>query len=266
MKNLILTPIVCGANDNTPFNNNYELYLLRYNLKQELNKQLEKYIAVLKHDIKTPVLAQIRAVELLLSSYYDKLSETQRDLLANILESCNEQCNIINNLITTMKYKQDEFILKKTYFDLMDILKTNIKNFKQDISSKGLRININFPSSQLNLHADRQKIFDAFDKIFKNVFSKAAKFSQVNIYVKEADLHSNLFVEISGESLSSSNGFQYMADKEVFIDNVDYNSVGYELEFQLAADILNAHNGSLKSTRLDNRFHIEIKLPLKKED
>lgn len=266
MNNLILSPLACGAQEGNPLNSNYEVYLLKYNLKQELNKQLEKYIAILKHDVKTPVLAQIRAVEHILAQYCDKLPETQKDLLSTILESCNEQHNIINNLIKTMKYKQQEFLLNESCFDLIDVLKSGIKNFKEELLNKGLHVNLNLTSERADLKADYHKISDALHKILKNIFSRAAKHSDVNITVKKEGIHLGLIIVISSERSNNSCGFQYTADKEVFIDAENYNSVGYELEFQVASDIINVHNGSLKAVQEGNSYLVEIKLPLKKED
>lgn len=111
---------------NSDIMESYELYLLKYKLKEKYKEQLEQHIATLTHDVKTPALAQIRAVQYILENSKLDLSEETRALLDIILESCNTQYEIIKNLINTMKYQKDEFTLKFSQINLIELVKNNI--------------------------------------------------------------------------------------------------------------------------------------------
>jgi hypothetical protein len=58
--------------------------------------QTENYKSILRHHIKTPVLAQIRALELLLKGNFGKLNKEQAEMLELTLNSCKHSYKIIH--------------------------------------------------------------------------------------------------------------------------------------------------------------------------
>ena len=61
-----------------------------------ISTQTENYNSVLKHHIKTPVLAQMRALELLLKGNYGKLNKRQTEMIELTLNSCKHSYKIIH--------------------------------------------------------------------------------------------------------------------------------------------------------------------------
>ena len=49
--------------------------------KSEILKEKENFLAMLTHDLKTPIRAQIRALELLLDNYFGPLNPKQREII-----------------------------------------------------------------------------------------------------------------------------------------------------------------------------------------
>ncbi|MBR6301329.1 hypothetical protein IKR55_01180 [bacterium] len=68
----------------------------RHALSCLMSTQTENYKSVLKHHIKTPVLAQIRALELLLKGNYGKLNKRQTEMIEMTLKSCRHSYKIIH--------------------------------------------------------------------------------------------------------------------------------------------------------------------------
>ena len=57
------------------------------------------FVEILKHELKTPILAQIRILELLLSGYFGKLKFEQSEILKTTLNSCEYVYKIISDII-----------------------------------------------------------------------------------------------------------------------------------------------------------------------
>lgn len=57
------------------------------------------FIEIVKHELKTPVLAQIRILELLLSGHFGKLKFEQSEILKTTLKSCEYMYKIISDII-----------------------------------------------------------------------------------------------------------------------------------------------------------------------
>lgn len=246
---------------NSDITESYELYLLKYKLKEKYKEQLEQHIATLTHDVKTPALAQIRAVQYILENSKLDLSEETRALLDIILESCNAQYEIIKNLINTMKYQKDEFTLKFSQINLIELVKNNIRHYKSMLLQRGNRVKLNIPEKELYINADKEKISEAILKILNYSFTKTSGFSEINISVRENEFHSQIFISIEGQTPGTSGGFKYNGGKEVYISNDNYNCVGNDLEYQVATEIINAHSGEISESQQGNSCLIEIRLP-----
>lgn len=63
------------------------------------NEQNQEFETALKHELKIPAIAQIRAIELLLSGHFGKFSVKQRRFFYLMLESEKKLFEIINNRI-----------------------------------------------------------------------------------------------------------------------------------------------------------------------
>lgn len=242
-------------------NNSYEVYLLKYNLKQELDRQLDKYISALNHDIKTPTLAQIRALEHLLSESKSKLEPDQKDLLLMTLDSCHEQYDIINNLINTLKYKKQDVQLSCSNFGIIEMLKKNLKSLKNLVMSNDNHIKFNVSHPELVINADEEKLSGAFYKLIKYIIKRSNRGSTISIEAKESDEQQNIIISIAEVIASSNRGFAYKGNTEYYICQESYNSVGTNLELRLAEEIINAHNGKFIQSHSGNTQSIEIILP-----
>ncbi|MCM1010786.1 MAG: hypothetical protein NC390_07945 [Fusobacterium sp.] len=250
--------LISLSSDTIKNNESYELYLLKYNLKEEFNRRLDSYIETLTHDIKTPALAQLRAIEYLLK---DKLSADTKEMLTTILESCNAQYEIIKNLINKMKYQQEEIILKHSYFNLTELIRTCLRKYKTSLLEHGNRVKLNIPPSEQYINADREKLSEALDKILNYSFTKTSHFTEINISLKENEYHSQILINIDGQAQGEICGFKYQADQEIFLGSDRYNCVGNVLEYQVATEIINAHSGSINEHQQGNSYQIEIRLP-----
>lgn len=66
------------------------------------------FIETIKHELKTPVLAQIRVLELLLSGHFGKLKFEQSEILKSTLNSCEYMYKIISDIIYTYKFENND--------------------------------------------------------------------------------------------------------------------------------------------------------------
>lgn len=64
-------------------------------LSKLISKQTENYNSILRHEIKTPILAQIRALELLLKGTFGKLNNEQKEMIELTLTSCKHSYKVI---------------------------------------------------------------------------------------------------------------------------------------------------------------------------
>ncbi len=76
-----------------------ESYVLSDLTTKKEQSEKEIFAAILAHGLKTPTIAQIRSLELLLSEALGAFNDEQKELLYQTLESCRYMYNMINNAI-----------------------------------------------------------------------------------------------------------------------------------------------------------------------
>ena len=81
------------------------------NAEKTAAEQRETYVATLTHDLKTPTIAQIKALDLLLNDHMGPLNGEQRELLTLTKDSCNFMYEMLSTLLSTYKYENGDYVL-----------------------------------------------------------------------------------------------------------------------------------------------------------
>ena len=111
----------------TPMNNNKnEIYAIttfasNIDTEKRIAEQRETYIATLNHDLKTPAIAQVRALELLLSGQLGEFNDDQKEILKLTLDSCNYMYEMVYTLLSTCKFESGEVALNYINFDIIKL-------------------------------------------------------------------------------------------------------------------------------------------------
>lgn len=83
-----------------------------HNLTSIIKGQSENYKSTLTHQIKTPVIAQIRAIELLLRGNFGSLSKEQEEMLKLTLNSCKHSYKIILTQLSSYENYNNNVIVE----------------------------------------------------------------------------------------------------------------------------------------------------------
>ena len=65
------------------------------------------FIETIKHDLKTPVIAQIRILDLLLVGRFGKLNKKQEEIICETLDSCKYMYKILSDIIHSYKFENN---------------------------------------------------------------------------------------------------------------------------------------------------------------
>ncbi len=248
-----------------PSTNEVEGYVLtiRDNTKnKEIEKQKDTFVATLTHDLKTPVRAQIRTLDMLLNNKFGEISPSQRDLIQEIFNSNKYMSSMVDNLLTTYKYENGTIKLAKELFDINFLIKSCYSELKYLSQDKNLAINFDFEEENLNIFADSLEI----KRVIINLISNAISYTQDNgkIDIKSEIKNQNAIIsfEDTGKGLSEEeldslfNRYTSYAKK--------FRQVGTGLGLYLSKQILEQHNGTISIESQEGKGSIfTITLPIK---
>lgn len=141
---------------------------------RRLMQQKEDFVAALTHDLKSPLIACLRAVELLIPG---KIGEEQKlEVYKQLLESIKGMLRMIWNLLDVYKNESGKLVPVFEQVNIRDLLTHCLSEFSFGIEEKQLHIRLELPEELCSITTDRILL----RRVLINVFDNAIKFSPHN--------------------------------------------------------------------------------------
>ncbi len=137
-------------------------------------------IAMLSHDLRTPLASIKEAMSLLFETAAGKLEDRQRRYLTIAREEIDRLNRMIDNLIDVSRIEAGKVTLRLDGVDLADVISTSVQSMSLLISKKNLTIERNMPARLPLVLGDRDRLL----RVFNNLLDNAIKYSPVGGTVK----------------------------------------------------------------------------------
>lgn len=212
------------------------------NLAETLEKQealRKRMTADIAHELRTPLTTLQSHMEALIDGIWKPDMER--------FESCHEEIMRMNRMIGDLeklaRFENDNMILKKTSFDLMEIILKTVKHFEADFLNKNMEIRVEGKGK--TIFADRDKI----SQVLVNLLSNALKYTPpggIVVITAEGDEKSVQFsVKDNGQGINPEDLpfiFErfYRADK-----SRSRLTGGSGIGLTIAKTIVEAHKGTI---------------------
>lgn len=211
---------------------------------KDLEDRKNSFIATLTHDLKTPTIAQIRALDLFLNEAFGAISEEQKLMLEQIKHSCQYMYDLIFTILDTYIYDNGLTKINPVKFNMQYLINETIRGLSNLLNERNqnLRINVDLVSS--NIVADKLQLKRVIINLFSNAITHGFKNSEIEVFVGEND--ENMKFEIKNKS-------EYIAEgqmKEIFEkykhkENSKSMKTSTGLGLYLSKQIIDAHNGRM---------------------
>lgn len=208
--------------------------------RNDLKNERNKYISILNHDIKTPILAQNQGLRLLLEKQSGEISDFQKEILEEIYSSNKFLLEVVTNSIFLAKYENEKLDLKLENINIVEQIKDCCEFIKPQAFEKKQNIIIKTNKIQdIKLIADRKLIQKIILNILSTSVSQGFENSDIEILVKEnkntiSFCTKNKSIYMTKEKINS-----LLKDKK---DLKDFNQLGANLNLNIAQKLITAHN------------------------
>ena len=207
-----------------------------------MNNEHVTYMAALSHDLQIPAIAQLRALELLLSGQLGSFNHEQKELLELTRNSCSYLYNMVKTLLSAYKFENSETVLDYDIFDINELIVEAISEISY--MTEDNMINICFDIQEESyISADRL----ALKRVILNLLSNAINFAFpsseifVNFRIKNGKA---IFVVTNSSNYISPQKMSELFNKYV-TGSAKYNKVGAGLGLYLTNKIIQMHNGRI---------------------
>jgi len=212
-------------------------------IEKRISDERETYIATLSHDLKTPTIAQIRALELLLDGQLGDLNQDQIDMLKLILDSCNHMYNMVYTLLSTYKFENGDISLNYSSFDINLMINEAINEISDLADEYSIKIAYNAPVGNTKVCADKIELKKAIINILSNSINYAYPSTVVHVDMKFTD--GNAEFKVINSSPYIEPDVMAKLFKKYVTHSEKYNKVGIGLGLYLTKKIINAHEGKI---------------------
>ena len=218
----------------------------------DLEDLRKSFIETLAHDLKTPILAQIRALELMLGGSFGNFTQEQSEMLQLTLESSKYMYEMVSTLISTYKFDSGNFDLNYSEFNIVEVVENEVKNMERYFIEKNIKAVIIPKIKNPFVSADAIRIQKVIQTLLLNSINSAYKNSVIKIIIMENTKTMTFKIENSSVFIP-----QERMNRMFRISNIEsYDKIGMGIGLYLVKKIIEKHNGTVIAQSSINQKNI----------
>lgn len=242
--------------------NNFNQMIAELKEKDELRKS---FITNLTHDLRTPLIAQERSLELI-SKEFESLGLKDEYELAKGIEKNNKHLlRMVNLILESYRFDSTNLKLATTDINISELINNCYENLRPLASEKNIQLVNSVSGDFPSIKGDST----CFNRIFINLISNAIEniTHQGQIEIK-ADCSENtikIFIEDNGPGIAPED-LIYIFDR-YFTGKSDERKIGAGLGLHVCKKLVELHKGEiLVESQVNSYTRFIIKLPVNKEE
>ena len=250
-----------------PFNINVvqsQIYniLKSKSLQDALEETKETFLAMVTHDLKTPINAEICALELLLKNKPDNTFE--HEIICDMLSASKYMKNLVENLLLKYKSENNEIVLQRELYQIENIIRKCIEEIHYLTQDKEQKISFKNKTKDSTANIDYIEIKRTINNLLTNANQYSVPKSTITLELKE-DEH-NFIVEITNKSDKERSKNLKDDIFEKFVQcNKSSKTINTGLGLYICKRIVQLHGGEIHYEPLagsKNKFWFTLPTPL----
>lgn len=229
-----------------------ELEKAYYSIK-ELNECLEQdnnykseFLALMSHELKTPLSAILAFTEIL-QSRYEFADENINLILNDITTQSQSLSKLINNILDMSKIEAGRYELVPSLVDCVDICSYIEATFMPITELKGVNFTVEVAENLPLIIADWEKLKQMIENLISNAVKFTAPDGNVSLKVKLDDSGKNIKIQVSDDGIGINNeDWENIFEKFYQVDSSNIRAKnGSGLGLSLVKQIVQMHNGTI---------------------
>lgn len=229
--------------------------------KEKLRANLLRAVS---HDLRTPLTSIIGSSSSYLENYQE-LSETERtELVANIGEDAQWLLNMVENLLTVTRIKDDETNkVKKSPEVVEEVVSEAIQRLKKRIPD--IRINVSMPNNFLLLSMDPTLIEQVLINLLENAYIHSGSTEPIDLIIREEPTQITFCVRDYGRGIDEKKLPYIFEGQQTASDSSDSHR-GIGIGLSICKTIIRAHGGEITASNHGHGAEFIFTLPKEKEE
>ncbi len=206
----------------------------------ELINQKNTFVAGLTHDLRSPIFAEQKALEVILSKKADIEFEPFFETLQDIYKTNEELLYMVNNYLSLYHYESGKLELNLQSVNIADLVYSAVRSIKYLAKDKESTIDVNIEPDLPLIKVDKGQISSVLVNLISNAIRHNTKGKEIQIKVRKVDNTIEVSIKDNGKGILEAeqvNIFQRYPMKK--------RKIGTGLGLYLAKQIVEAHSGKI---------------------
>ena len=160
------------------------------NSLEEVERLKQEFVAMISHDLKTPISSVISTLGLVNAEAFGPISDRGKSMVRRSEKVLARLVNMLNDLLLIEKLEAGRFELQLSETDLRDVLHESIEAVQHIAAARS--ISIEAPDTEAHAYADGARLV----QVLVNLLSNAIKFSPEQSVVKVSVQESPEWIEL----------------------------------------------------------------------
>jgi signal transduction histidine kinase len=226
----------------------------------EADKLKDEFVALISHDLRTPLTSIIGYVELSLEDVEPPLDDERRGYLQIVSRSSERLLRLVDDLLFVARLQAGRLILERTDLDLCTIAAQAAQEARPRAEAKQLELEF-IGGSPVMIDGDKGRLFQLLDNLISNAIKFTPEGGRVEVRVAPSDGMAVLEVRDTGIGLGPDEA-ELVFDRFFRSSRVVAQQVpGTGLGLFIARAIVGAHAGTIAASTRDGggtTFHVEL--------
>ncbi|MBF0110745.1 MAG: response regulator [Magnetococcales bacterium] len=209
----------------------------------EANRQKDKFVSLVAHDLRAPLSSMVGLMEFLLDDPDGSMKPAQRDLVHDMMATGRSLIELIEGVLNIGRLKTGKIIPDKTFFDLRFFSESVVQRIVHLARDKEIAIDNQIPPD-VRMFAD----MSLFAAVVQNLLTNAIKFSRSgDVIVIRQPESGGPALEVCDQGVGVSPEMVprlfNVSEKTTTLGTAGETGTGFGLPFSF--DIMEAHGGTL---------------------
>lgn len=233
--------------------------------RDEIARQREDFVSRLTHDLRTPLIAADRMLDLMQKGALGEIAPTMSEALETMARSNKNLLAMANTLLEVYRYEAGRKNLNFTSVDLKTLLDEVVKELSPLASAKDLSLKLEVipgsPESKKAVEGDRLELH----RVFTNLIGNAIKFTDsgfISVRISDRNNPSSVIVEVedTGPGISAE-------EQSVLFQRFrqgKHKHSGSGLGLHLSRRIVETHQGTIEvDSQVGKGSRFIVRLPIR---
>jgi signal transduction histidine kinase/HAMP domain-containing protein len=227
--------------------------------QRELEESRRRFIAMLSHELKTPMTSLSLAVGLL-REQLPALEKPQRELLEIARESCGSLSRLVSDLIEAARDATPDLSLRPRPLDLARLVRYALRPLQAQAQEKGLTLVVPDERTRLTASVDPVKFPWIITNIAGNAVRYTARGGRIEVALRDDEASIELSIRDTGSGIPAAD-LERIFEPYVSLES-EPQAGTHGLGLAIAREIVAAHGGTITAeSQLGAGTTFRIRLP-----